>query len=248
MAPPATPSSGYLTPPQSFQRLQSWLPEKSQGKTTLQKPFRVGAKVELMCLCGGQSQQWLPGRILKIGGVDITVHWTDPLGQSHDDMFAADDSRIRHRRVSFSEDPAQVYAVPAHCEYYGVHPFFFSFDFQGNKVANSININRGAYEWISVKNKRTVPRLRPFVQDEIIQLVPEGVPSPSADEEEVPLPQRPRFRREQQAMHSCSPVQAAPSLMVMVPTPLRCAGRTCMSKPCMDDKLGRDRVQKQVMR
>jgi len=114
-------------------------------------------------------------------------------------MFAADDSRIRHRRVSFSPDPAQVYAVPPYCEYYGVHPFFFSFDFQGNKVANSTNINRGANEWVSMKNMRTAPRLRPIVQHKTIQLVPEGVPSPSADdEEEVPLPRRNKTLRRQQ--------------------------------------------------
>jgi hypothetical protein len=116
--------------------------------------------------------------------------------------------------VSFSSDPAQVYAVSANCEHYGVHPFFFSFDEQGNKVANRANINRGAYEWVSVKNKRRAQRLRTIVQDEVIQLVPEGVPSTSADDEEdVPLPERTALRRRKQA--------ATPGLTETVPTPLR---------------------------
>jgi len=164
----------------------------------------------------------MPGRIVKTGEADIMVRWMDPSGRSQDDTFAADDPCIRHCRVSFSQDLAQLYAVPANCEYYGVHPSFFSFDIQGNKVANRANINRGAYEWVSVKEKRTAQRLRHIVQEEVIQLVLEGVPSPSADdEEEVPLPERTVRGQQKKVMHSCSPVQAAPGLTDMVPTPLR---------------------------
>lgn len=179
-----------------------------------------------MCCWEGQLQQWMPGRIVKVDEADVLVHWTDPSGQTHDDAFAADDSRIRHRRVSYSHDSAQVYAVPAHCEYYGVHPSFFSFDVQGSKVANGAAINRGALEWVSVRNKCVAQRFRPIAQEEVIQLVQEGVPSPSADEEEEVVRPNPQAssqtfpERLQQAMHPCPPVQA-PGLTDMVPTPLR---------------------------
>lgn len=196
---PAPSPNSDGKPGQPDQRLQTPRAEKPLGKQKAQRPFRVGTKVELMCCWAGPVQQWMPGRVVQVGEADVLVHWTDFSGRSHDDIFAADDSRIRRRRVTFKQDSAQVYAVPAHCEYYGVHPSFFSFDSQGSKVANMAAITRGALEWASVKRKCTAERLFRFItHEEAIQLLQEGVPSPSADEEEEVLqpvfnafPQRP---------------------------------------------------------